>query len=135
MKVTQFHQEVLSELPESPHLALALLNKTLKKNSKLFFKNLSNLSKETNEKQIIGNFIWKVLVEMKPLFFEKDFKEIQGLKNSKTTVLNVVFDMLKMFIFLSSVNLKGVIFIRVRIILDLFQIYSFSLSFKYEKLF
>ena len=95
------------DLPEAPHLAWTLLTRKLRKNSKLFFRNLEMLSKQSNERQIIGNYIWKVLVEMKPLFYEKDFKEIQGLKNSKTTVLNVVFDMLKMFIFLSSVNLKG----------------------------
>ena len=73
-------------------------------NTKLYINNLEKISKSTNESLIVNSIVWKVLVEEKPLFCQKEFKNLRNTKMNEINVFDILIDLIKAVIYLGSVN-------------------------------
>ena len=108
MTFKQNFSKIHTNFSDSLSIILIILKAKLLENSKQYFKNLEKLCLVSNEKSTINSYVWKILVENKPLFCEKDFKKLKTNRNSHLGVYDLALIMIKTFIYLASVNLKGI---------------------------
>ena len=73
-------------------------------NTKLYIKNLEKISKSTNESLIVNSIVYKVLVEEKPLFCQKEFKTLRNAKLNEINVFDILIDLIKAIVYLGCVN-------------------------------